>query len=195
MLCIVLSKCCWQNYSSTDILACTCCHVFIPQKQLMLSTTFIMSAGTAILNHYTLLVRILQNSASLIFSVPNSSCCSSTSSEDSAYQDDAHQFLPHLVPSTGGDYKWSHHCLHPGVWWEQWWNSSMQHLPLWRGWGAHSDWTGTSHWVLREGGSCECCWKGPLLWTSASADSTRQWVLHGVVWMIVSDHPTCYSLQ
>ena len=115
----------------------------------------------------------------LPFPVPTSSSCSCTSSEGAARQCDVHQFPPHLVPSTGGDYQWSHHCLHPGVWWEQWWNSSMQHLPLWRGWGTHGDCTETSHWVLREGGSCECCWKGPLLWTSASADSTRQWVLCG----------------
>ena len=109
------------------------------------------------------------------WALPCSSSCPKWG-EDSARQGDAHKFPPHLVSSPSGGYQRSHHCLHPGVWREQWWNPSTQCLPLWSGWGIHSDRTETSHWVLCEGGSCECCWKESLLWTSASPDSARQWV-------------------
>ena len=68
-----------------------------------------------------------------LYSVHTSPCCSSTSSEDSARQIDAHQFPPHLVSSPSGGHQRSHHCLQPGVWreWQQ--CSSTHHLALWNG--------------------------------------------------------------
>ena len=66
-------------------------------------------------------------------SLPCSSCLSSEWSGDQSIQCDLHQCPHHLVSSPGGDYQQSHHCLLPGVCWEQQWNSSMQHLSPWRG--------------------------------------------------------------
>ena len=127
---------------------------------------------------YIIIVHTVQLAwVSVQSSLSLSSHSGTNSSKDNAGECDVHQFPSHLVPSLGGCYQWLHHCLHSGVCWEWQQCSSKQHPPLWRGWGAHSDKTETSHWVLCEGGSWDRCWEGSLLWTSASPYSARKWVL------------------